>query len=158
MKIIFLMLLSLNVHAYMDSVEQYPEDRVYTSTDQGYTQYGAPSLYKTGKYALTFDDGPDPIKTPLLLDLLKEKNVKAMFFVITSQISDAQFPIIKRMLDEGHLVGSHGRNHDNSNVITKAQWKARVTQSFLDLAKWYKKAGHPYNKPFYRFQIGRAHV
>lgn len=151
MKILFLLLLSLRAHAYMNSVEQYPEDRTYTVADRGYTQYGAPSLFKSGKYALTFDDGPDPVKTPPLLDLLKEKNVKAMFFVVTSQITEAQFPLIKRMLDEGHLVGSHGRTHDNSNNITKVQWKTRVTQSFLDLAKWYKKAGHAFNKPFYRF-------
>ena len=145
------MLLSLSAHAYFDSIEQYPEDRVYGSQDQGYTQYGAPSLFKSGKYSLTFDDGPHPIITPKLLDVLKEKNVKAMFFVVTSQINESTFPLIKRMLDEGHLVGSHGRTHDNSNVITKVQWKYRVTQSFLELAKWYKKAGHKFDKPFYRF-------
>jgi peptidoglycan/xylan/chitin deacetylase (PgdA/CDA1 family) len=151
MKLLILILFSFNAHAYFNSVEQYPEDRTYTSADQGHTQYGAPSLYKSGKYSLTFDDGPDPVKTPLLLNLLKNKNVKAMFFVVTSQINETTFPIIKRMLDEGHLVGSHGRTHDNSNKITKTQWKSRVTQSFLDLAKWYKKAGHTFNKPFYRF-------
>ncbi len=131
--------------------EQYPEDRVYTSSDRGYTQYGAPSLHKTGSYSLTFDDGPDRIKTPALLDVLKRHKARATFFVITSQITDATFPIIKRMLDEGHLVASHGFRHDNSNDIPAAVWKTRVKQSFLDLAKWHRKAGHRFDKFFYRF-------
>lgn len=130
---------------------QYPEERTYTSSDKGYTQYGAPSLYHTGKYSLTFDDGPHPVRTPKILDILKKHDVKATFFVITSNINEGNFPIIKRILDEGHLLASHGRKHDNSNKITKEQWKSRVQQSFVDLKKLYKKAGHKFDKYFYRF-------
>lgn len=146
MKYLFLLLISLSAFA-----RQYPEERTYTSQDKGYTQYGAPSLHHTGKYALTFDDGPHPIRTPIILDTLKKYDVKATFFVVTSNITDKSFPIIKRMLDEGHIVASHGRSHDNSNNITKEVWKSRVKQSFLDLQKWYKKAGHPFEKFYYRF-------
>lgn len=142
-------LLSLSsAHAYYD---HYPEDRVYTSYDRGYTQYGAPSLHKTGKYALTFDDGPHPVYTAQILDALKAAKAKATFFIITTNVNDKTFPLIKRMLDEGHLVASHGRSHDNSNNLTRAVWKARVKQSFIDLAGFYKKAGHSFNKFFYRF-------
>lgn len=130
---------------------QYPEERTYTTMDRGYTQYGAPSLHQTGKYAMTFDDGPHPVRTPIILDTLKKYNVKATFFVVTSQITEGTFPIVKRILDEGHILATHGRSHDNSNLLPKATWKARVKQSVLDLAKWYKKAGHEYNKFFYRF-------
>lgn len=139
--------LSLSAFAYF----HYPEDRNYTSADRGYTQYGAPSLHKTGKYALTYDDGPHPIHTPKILNYLKEKNAKATFFIITTNVNDKTFPLIKRMLDEGHIVASHGRSHDNSNNIPKATWKARVKQSFLDLAALYKRAGHDFNKFYYRF-------
>lgn len=130
---------------------QYPEDRTYTTSDRGYTQYGAPSLHQTGKYAMTFDDGPHPVRTPKILDTLKKYNAKATFFVVTSQINDATFPIIKRILDEGHILSSHGRSHDNSNNLSKDIWKARVKQSFLDLKKWYAKAGHDFDKFYYRF-------
>lgn len=132
-------------------IDQYPEERTYTSQDRGYTQYGAPSLHQTGKYAMTFDDGPHPIRTPKILDMLKKHNVKATFFVITTNITETTFPLVKRMLDEGHLVASHGRSHDNSNTLSKEVWKARVKQSFLDLKKWYAKAGHDFDKFFYRF-------
>jgi peptidoglycan/xylan/chitin deacetylase (PgdA/CDA1 family) len=129
----------------------YPEDKTYSTVDRGYTQYGAPSLYNTGTYGLTFDDGPHPIRTPKILDTLKKYQVKATFFTVTSQITEKTFPIVKRILDEGHILASHGRYHDNSNTIDKATWKSRVKQSFVDLAKWYKKAGHPFAKFYYRF-------
>lgn len=148
--LIVLLLATLSLAA-LAHTEHYPEDRVYTSADRGYTQYGAPSLHKTGKYALTFDDGPHPVHTAKILDALKEAGVKATFFIITTNVNEKTFPLVKRMLDEGHLVASHGRSHDNSNNVTKAVWKARVKQSFIDLASYYKKAGHDFKKFFYRF-------
>ena len=60
--------------------------------------------------ALTFDDGPDPVDTPKLLDLLKEKGVKATFFVIGKRAD--QYPeIVRRAWSEGHLVGNHTWSH-----------------------------------------------
>jgi len=56
--------------------------------------------------ALTFDDGPDPVDTPRLLDLLREKNVKATFFVVGKRAE--QHPeIVRRAWEEGHLIGNH---------------------------------------------------
>ena len=60
--------------------------------------------------ALTFDDGPDPVYTPKLLDLLREKGVKATFFVIGKRAD--QYPeIVRRAWSEGHLVGNHTWSH-----------------------------------------------
>lgn len=129
----------------------YPEDRTYTSADRGYTQYGAPSLHQTGKYSLTFDDGPHPVRTAKILDILKKYNVKALFLIITTNVNNQTRPLIKRMLDEGHLVGSHGFQHDNSDQLPQAQWKAKVKKSFVDLAGWYRDAGYVLDKPYYRF-------
>jgi peptidoglycan/xylan/chitin deacetylase (PgdA/CDA1 family) len=129
----------------------YPESKTYTSADRGYTQYGAPSLYKSGKYALTFDDGPHPVHTAKILDTLLASNTKATFFILTSNVNEKTYPLVKRMLDEGHIVASHGHTHDNSNDIPKATWKARVKKSILDVAALYKRAGHDFNKFYYRF-------
>lgn len=61
------------------------------------------------KIALTFDDGPS-IYTEALLDGLKERNVKATFFVIGK--SAVSYPkIVKRECEEGHLIGNHTYNH-----------------------------------------------
>lgn len=62
--------------------------------------------------ALTFDDGPDPVDTPKLLDLLHEKGVKATFFVIGKHAD--QYPeIVRRAWDEGHLIANHTWSHRN---------------------------------------------
>ena len=131
--------------------DQYPEERQYTSSDKGYSQYGAPSLHKTGKYALTYDDGPLPTRTAIILDHLKDANAKATFFIITSNVNDSNFYLVKRMLDEGHIVGSHGSVHDNSNLISKTEWKTKVKKSFQDLKAIYQKAGHELKDLYYRF-------
>src|SRR5271157_3951791 len=60
--------------------------------------------------ALTFDDGPSPVDTPRLLDLLREKNVKATFFVVGKHAD--QYPeIVRRAWDEGHLIANHTWSH-----------------------------------------------
>jgi peptidoglycan/xylan/chitin deacetylase (PgdA/CDA1 family) len=60
--------------------------------------------------ALTFDDGPDPVDTPKLLDLLREKGVKATFFVVGKRAD--QYPqIVRRAWDEGHLIANHTWSH-----------------------------------------------
>lgn len=60
--------------------------------------------------ALTFDDGPDEKITPLILDILKENNVKAAFFCIGSRaIYNPE--LIKRIDSEGHIIGNHSYSH-----------------------------------------------
>jgi peptidoglycan-N-acetylglucosamine deacetylase len=60
--------------------------------------------------ALTFDDGPDPVDTPKLLDLLREKGVKATFFVIGKR-ADQHPEIVRRAWSEGHLIANHTWSH-----------------------------------------------
>jgi peptidoglycan/xylan/chitin deacetylase (PgdA/CDA1 family) len=149
-----LLLLSFTAQAAWFDVDQYPEDRTYVRTDVGMKPYRALSLYKTANFVLTFDDGPHVSRTPKLLDVLKKHEAKGIFFVLTSQINETTFPIIKRMLDEGHLVGSHGVTHDRARDLTKEEWKKKIAQSFMDLSKWHKLAGHPFTKHYYRFPYG----
>ena len=56
---------------------------------------------------LTFDDGPNLSATPQLLDLLKEKEVCATFFLIDTYVDERSAPIVRRMFEEGHTVGLH---------------------------------------------------
>jgi peptidoglycan/xylan/chitin deacetylase (PgdA/CDA1 family) len=62
--------------------------------------------------ALTFDDGPHATNTPRLLDLLKERNVKATFFLVGTNV-EAYPDIVKRIVSEGHEVASHSLTHPN---------------------------------------------
>jgi peptidoglycan-N-acetylmuramic acid deacetylase len=59
---------------------------------------------------LTFDEGYENGYTPQILDILKANNVKALFFVTGSYVK-SYGDLVKRMLDEGHLVGNHSINH-----------------------------------------------
>ncbi len=60
--------------------------------------------------ALTFDDGPDPLVTPQILDVLRSHGVHGSFFVLGSRA--AQHPeLIKRMHAEGHTIGTHTQHH-----------------------------------------------
>jgi Predicted xylanase/chitin deacetylase len=61
--------------------------------------------------ALTFDDGPDPIDSPAVLDILKEKKVRATFFVL-GQAAHENPLLLKRIVTEGHEIGNHSFNHD----------------------------------------------
>ena len=60
-----------------------------------------PTLY------LTFDDGPNPVWTPPLLDALAEHGVRATFFLIDEHITDETAPIVRRMADDGHAIALH---------------------------------------------------
>lgn len=78
-------------------------------------------VFRRGKsdtqFALTFDDGPDPHYTPRLLDLLRQYQAKATFFVVGEHA--ASHPeLIQRIHDEGHLIGIH-------NYIHKTNWLMR---------------------------------
>jgi peptidoglycan/xylan/chitin deacetylase (PgdA/CDA1 family) len=60
---------------------------------------------------LTFDDGPSPASTPLLLDLLDRYQLPATFFLIGEKA--AEFPeLVAEILDRGHSIGNHSWNHD----------------------------------------------
>lgn len=80
------------------------------------------------KVALTFDDGPHPVYTPEMLDLLKEKNIKATFFLLGEQVE--KYPdIVKRMNDEGHLIGNHSYKHEQLSKLSSVQACSQVNRT-----------------------------
>jgi peptidoglycan-N-acetylglucosamine deacetylase len=69
--------------------------------------------------ALTFDDGPDPVSTPKLLDLLAKYQVRATFFVTGKKAE--KFPeMIRDILSHGHTIGNHTYSHDNFIMLKKS--------------------------------------
>ena len=64
------------------------------------------------KISLTFDDGPDPQLTPLVLDTLKAEQVKATFFLIGRKLEGNE-PLVRRIVEEGHLIGCHSYSHSD---------------------------------------------
>jgi len=84
-----------------------------------------PSTFQIRKYgmapqkmlALTFDDGPDEKYTPKILNILSQYHVPAAFFVVGLQ-AEKNLPILKRIYNEGHLIGNHTFTHRNVAAIT----------------------------------------
>lgn len=79
------------------------------------------NIYKsdTKRAFLTFDDGPSSV-TPKILDILKQENVKATFFVLGSRV-EALPETVKRMYDEGHYIASHGYSHIYSQIYASPE-------------------------------------
>lgn len=69
---------------------------------------------------LTFDDGPDDKITPKILDVLKQENVKATFFVL-GNMAEKYPKVLKRIFDEGHQIGNHSYNHVYKDLY-KSPW------------------------------------
>lgn len=81
------------------------------SLQEQYGKYDAVFIGEpNGKIYLTFDEGYENGYTPKILDVLKEKNVKAVFF-ITGAYAKSQGDLIRRMIDEGHVLASHSMTH-----------------------------------------------
>lgn len=69
---------------------------------------------------LTFDDGPNKMVTPKILDILKEQDIKATFFVIGKNVE--QYPeIVRREYEEGHYIANHGYSHNNNKLYRSNQ-------------------------------------
>lgn len=69
---------------------------------------------------LTFDDGPTTTVTPLVLDVLKQENIKATFFVLGNR-AKANPDLIKREFEEGHYIANHGYTHKYSQIYQSSQ-------------------------------------
>ncbi len=90
-------------------------------------QYGA----NKNKIAITFDDGPDPQWTPKILDVLKQKNVKATFFLIGME-AEYYSSITDRVYREGHEIGNHTWTHPDISNIGKT-YLQRVELNLTEL-------------------------
>ncbi len=80
------------------------------------------------KIALTFDDGPHPYYTHQLLKGLKERNVKATFF-ITGQNVEAYPDIVKEIYEDGHLIGNHTYNHTQLTTTNAEMFKQEIIKT-----------------------------
>jgi cellulose synthase/poly-beta-1,6-N-acetylglucosamine synthase-like glycosyltransferase/peptidoglycan/xylan/chitin deacetylase (PgdA/CDA1 family) len=85
------------------------------------------------KLVLSFDDGPDRRWTPKVLDVLKEKHVPGMFFVIGDEANRAP-DLLKREYDEGHEIGNHTFTHPKFDEISRTQikWELNLTQRLIE--------------------------
>ncbi|MFH2005617.1 MAG: polysaccharide deacetylase family protein [bacterium] len=107
------------------------------------------------RIALTFDDGPDLVMTPAVLDVLAAHGAKGTFFVNGKRIrTDAYRDLVRRMLAEGHTVANHSQNHEDSKAVSAATWTSEVQQTHDVLTPLLAEAGKV--PTFFRFPYGSA--
>lgn len=106
----------------------------------------------TKRVFLTFDDGPSKTVTPLILDLLKQENIKATFFLLGSR-AELNPDIVKREYDEGHYIANHGYSHNYTNIYQTPQ---SVVDEFNATEAAIKNAlgNQEYNSYLFRFPGG----
>ncbi|SFL39972.1 polysaccharide deacetylase family protein [Pelosinus propionicus] len=86
------------------TVQERKERQLTTNLTPVEPYYGNKTIY------LTFDDGPDPQNTPLILAILQESNIKATFFLVGTEVS--KYPeLVKQIYAAGHAIGNHTYNH-----------------------------------------------
>ena len=98
-------------------------DEVFQNLPEPYRvgRYG----YSPNKIAITFDAGPDPEWTPKILDVLKQKQATATFFLIGIQ-TDKYSRIAKRIYQEGNTIGNHTFTHPDVSDISTAYMKVEL--------------------------------
>lgn len=78
---------------------------------------------------LTFDDGPDPVYTAQILDVLAKHGIKAIFFVI-GEMAMLHPELTKRIKTEGHLIGNHSYSHNNfMSMFSKSRLKEEISKA-----------------------------
>ncbi|WP_340561170.1 bifunctional polysaccharide deacetylase/glycosyltransferase family 2 protein [Streptomyces sp. GSL17-111] len=82
---------------------------------------------------LTFDDGPDPVWTPQVLDELARYDARGVFF-ITGAMAARHPDLVRRMVDEGHEIGLHTFNHPDLDLQTRDRIDWELAQNQLSLA------------------------
>lgn len=97
---------------------------------------------------LTFDCGYDNGYTDKILDVLKEKNVKAAFFCTVDELKSAP-DVIARMIKEGHIVGNHSTTHASFDEISRSE----MTKEIQDCDN-YLRTNFGYTSPYFRFPKG----
>ncbi|WP_243521717.1 peptidoglycan-N-acetylglucosamine deacetylase [Bacillus pseudomycoides] len=90
--------------------------------------YAFSGPYNKAEVALTFDDGPDPVFTPQILDKLKSYGVKGTFFLLGENAE--RYPnVVKRIADEGHIIGNHTYNHPNLAKVSDEEYRNQIVKT-----------------------------
>lgn len=120
-----------------------------TAYQEKYGKYDADFIAEDQmKIYLTFDEGYENGYTDDILDVLKEKQTPAVFFV-TQPYVEAEPELVQRMIDEGHIVGNHSVNHLSMPTISMEDCRAEV----MGLHE-YVKENFGYEMSLFRFPMG----
>jgi len=114
------------------------------------------------RLALTFDDGPNPVATPRILDVLARFGIPATFFILGRHAR--RWPdLVQRVSDAGHLIGNHGFAHQRLHLAGPARaWRdvSDGTSAIVDacgVTPRHFRAPHGFRSPFVSRAARRLH-
>lgn len=87
-----------------------------------------PDKVTRGTIALTFDDGPNPETTPVILEVLKAHRASATFFTMGGKIKGNE-ELLKRIVEEGHILANHSYSHPNFHNISSSREESEVVST-----------------------------
>ncbi len=97
---------------------------------------------------LTFDDGPDPVSTPVILDILGKHKVKALFFC-SGSAAEKHPDLIELIKSQGHLIGNHGYSHLNG-------WRTATVNYLTDISRAASETSSScFRAPFGRLSLSQ---
>jgi peptidoglycan-N-acetylglucosamine deacetylase len=106
---------------------------------------------------LTFDDGPHPTATPAVLNILKERNIHATFFLLGQNVQ--QYPdIAKQVASDGHQIGNHSYSHANLFFKDKSFIQRQIIQTEEILELNLGKRTHLFRPPYGYFNLAIMNV
>ena len=111
-------------------------------------EYGAYYADKSNEKSiyLTFDNGYEEGYTPAILDVLKKEEVPALFFV-TGHYVESEPKLVKRMVDEGHIIGNHSYHHPDFSVLTKDAMRKELEELEAKVAELTDQKELKYLRP-----------
>lgn len=123
--------------SYQEKYKDYPVDFIIPTTDK--------------KIYLTFDEGYEYGCTPSILSTLKEKDVKAVFFV-TKPYAEEDPDLVRQIIDEGHILGNHSVTHPSAGIpsLSLDDQKQEVMGNHE-----YIKQNFNYDMCLFRFPAGK---
>ena len=92
--------------------------------------------------ALTFDDGPDPETTPLVLNLLERFQAKATFFMI-GETAKNHAGLVRMVSEAGHTIGNHSWDHKKMPMLSRHQRLASIRKAHTTLQPYLQKLFRP---------------
>ena len=95
---------------------------------------------------LTFDDGPHPEHTPVLLDLLAKHRVRATFYLIGQQV-ERHAELVRRIVSEAHALGNHSWSHPQFDRLPLAEQRREIEHTERLLARFDGQARHDFRPP-----------
>lgn len=108
------------IYRQYQNIEQAETQLRLEDVDEATAYVSASVKEESPKIAITFDDGPSESWTPVLLDGLKERGVKGTFFLIGQNVEKCP-DVVKRLYEEGHLIGNHTYHHVEITKVSEEE-------------------------------------